>query len=50
MKRDSEGGVEATNSNKCYWNTAISLALAAASTRTHPDAGRHVPGRERRAA
>ena len=38
VKLDSEGGAEATNSNKRYLNTAISLALAAASTRTDPDA------------
>jgi hypothetical protein len=38
VKLDSEGGAKATNSNKRYLNTAISLALAAASTRTDPDA------------
>ena len=37
VKLDSEGGAKATNSNKRYLNTAISLALAAASTRTDPD-------------
>ena len=38
VKLDSEGGAEATTSNKRYLNTAISLALAAASARTDPDA------------
>jgi hypothetical protein len=37
VKLDSEGGLKSTNSNKRYLNTGISLALAAASTRTDPD-------------
>jgi len=45
VKLDAEGGAEATTSKTRYLNTAVSLALAAASTRTDEDSpGASSPG------
>ena len=41
VKLDSEGGAEATNSKSRYMSTAISLGLAAMSTRTDSDHDRN---------